>query len=129
MTITTQKNLTRVKAVKEMTEIFTNRYGAENVYIIGDSEIAVKVDETENGEPIYATFSPTVKDFQDRKTPKKTIPKFDPAALAENWTEKVKLREAEKAKKARLKKAKIERDRAARLKAKAEREKEKEKAH
>ena len=89
MTITTQKNITRAKAVAEMVEIFKSHYGEENVYIIGDSEIAVKIDETEIGEPIFATFSPTVKDFQNRKTPKKTIPKFDPVALAEEWNKKL----------------------------------------
>ena len=41
MTITTQKNQSRAKAVAEMVEIFKSHYGKENVYIIGDSEIAV----------------------------------------------------------------------------------------
>ena len=103
MTITTQKNITRAKAVAEMVEIFKSHYGEENVYIIGDSEIAVKVDETDMGEPIFATFSPTVKDFQNRKTPKKTIPKFDPVALAEEWKKKLVKREEEKAEKAKAK--------------------------
>lgn len=122
MTITTQKNLTRIKAVKEMTDIFSNFYGKENVYIIGDSEIAVKVDVTENGEPIFATFSPTVKDFQNRKTPKKIIPKFDPVTLAKNWEEKVSQRETEKEEKAKAKEEKIRRDKELRLKRKREKE-------
>lgn len=122
MTITTQKNITRAKTVKEMIDIFGNFYGKENVYIIGDSEIAVKVDETENGEPIFATFSPTVKDFQNRKTPKKIIPKFDPVTLAKNWEEKVKQRETEKEENAKAKAAKIAKDKELRLKRKREKE-------
>lgn len=122
MTITTQKNLSRAKAVKEMIDIFGNFYGKENVYIIGESEIAVKVDATENGEPIFATFSPTVKDFQNRKTPKKIIPKFDPVTLAKNWEKKVHQREVEKAESAKAKAEKIVRDREQRLKKKMEKE-------
>ena len=120
MTITTQKNITRTKAVAEMVEIFKSHYGEENVYIIGDSEIAVKVDETDMGEPIFATFSPTVKDFQNRKTPKKTIPKFDPVALAEEWKKKLIKREEEKAEKAKAKEEKIRRDKELREKKRQE---------
>ena len=120
MTITTQKNITRAKAVAEMVEIFKSHYGEENVYIIGDSEIAVKVDETDMGEPIFATFSPTVKDFQNRKTPKKTIPKFDPVALAEEWQKKLIKREEEKAEKAKAKEEKIRRDKELREKKRQE---------
>lgn len=123
MTITTQKNITRAKTVKEMIEIFKNHYGAENVYIIGDSEIAVKVDEAENKEPIYATFSPTVKDYADRKTPKKTILKFNAPALADDWKNTLKQREIKAVEAAEKKRKKIEFDKKMREKRKAEREK------
>lgn len=122
-TPTTIKNESRELAFKTMVEIFREHYGENLVFIIGDSEIAVQVDTSPDGKPIYATYSPTVKDYCDRKTKTKTIKAFNVHELAAQYANKVNEREA-KAEENRVKKeAKIKRDKELREKRKAEREK------
>lgn len=123
VTPTTVRNAARVKAFTQMTEAFSAVYGAENVYRIGDSEIAVKVDTAPTGEPIFATYSPTVKDYCDRETKTKTIKAYNVTAEAEAYAAKVAEREAKAAESAEKKAAKVAADKARReanAKAKAE---------
>lgn len=76
-TPTTVKNETRVLAFNAMVEAFTAIYGEDKVFRIGDTEIAVCVNTAPTGEPIYAVYSPTIKDYCDRQTPTKTVKAFD----------------------------------------------------
>lgn len=109
-TPTTVKNETRQIAFSTMVEIFTSHYGRENVFITGDSEIAVKVNTAPTGEPIYATYSPTVKDYCDRTTKTKTIKAFNANEVAVQFANKVNEREVKAEEIKQKKEAKIKRD-------------------
>ena len=113
-TPTTIKANARRVAFQKLCEAFSNYDFLQT----GDSEIAVPIDTAPTGEPIYALFSPTVKDYCERKTPNKVIPAYDPIKESEKYAAHVDKR-IEKAEIAKKKKAeKIEQDRIAREKAK-----------
>lgn len=116
---TTVKNKTRTAVFKTLCTVLGQAYGLDNVHRIGDTEIAVKVGEAPTGEPIYATFAPTVKDYCDRQTNIKTIKAFDLTAEVEAYQTKVKSREVKAAESAEHKAKKIDSDKA-RRKANAE---------
>lgn len=104
-TPTTIKTNARVKAVSMLKDLFPDHIQ------VGDSEIAIPIDTAPTGETIYATISPTVKDYCERKTPNKIIPAFNPIAEKEKW-ENHNAQKAEKAEQTKKAKAeKIERDR------------------
>lgn len=126
-TPTTIKNEARGKAFTRMMAMYVTEYGEENVKQTGDSEIAVAIDTAPTGEKIWATFSPTVKDYCERKTRTKTIFAYDVDAAATKYAQTVTAREQTAAEDAEKKAAKIERDKAAREKRKAEREQKKNK--
>ena len=121
-TPTTVKNEIRANVFARMCEIFSEAYGEHACYRIGDSEIAVCVATAPTGEPIYATFSPTVKDYCNRTTNTKTIKAFDVATAVTEYKNKCSKREADATAKAEAKKAKITKDKALREKRKAEKE-------
>lgn len=123
-TPTTVKNETRTAVFETLRVVLANTYGTENVFRIGDTELAVKVANAPTGEPIYATFAPTVKDYADRVTKNKTIKAYDLTAEVNAYTAKVADRETKAAEAAEKKAAKIKADKARReanAKAKAER--------
>lgn len=123
-TPTTVKNETRTAVFETLRIVLANAYGPENVFRIGDTELAVKVANAPTGEPIYATFAPTVKDYADRVTKTKTIKAYDLTAEVNAYTAKVVDRETKAAEAAEKKAAKIKADKARReanAKAKAER--------
>lgn len=107
-------NAVRPVVFDTMVSALSAVYGEDNIYRIGDSEIAVKVDVSPDGEPIYATFSPTVKNYTARTTKTKTMTAFNAPEMAEKYAELVKTREEEAAKKAEEKAKKTERDKKAR---------------
>ena len=122
-TPTTVKNNARVKAFDLMVEMFGQAYGLDKVHRIGDTEIAVEVDTAPTGEPIYAVYSPTVKDYCDRTTKTKTIKAYDLTAEVNAYNALLAKREADKAEAAEKKAAKVKADKAKReanAKAKAE---------
>lgn len=123
VTPTTVKALARNKAFETLVKIMKESYGSENVYITGDSEIAVKIDTAPTGEPIFATYSPTIKDYCDRTTKTKTIKAFNPNIEVSEFAEKCSEREkkAEIAKENKAKKIEIDKKR--REKAMEERQK------
>ena len=130
ITPTTVKNQIRMECFEGLRVALGQVYGAENVYRIGDTEIAVKVGISPDDEPIYATFSPTVKDYCDRQTKTKVIKAFDLTAAvnAYNATLDKRAKEAEetaerKAKKIAEDKAKREANAKAKAEQKAKREK------
>lgn len=121
-TPTTIKNESRELAFKTMVEIYKAHYGENKVFIIGDSEIAVEVNTSPDGKPIYATYSPTIKDFCDRKTKTKTIKAFNVNELAAQYVNKVNERKAKAEEDKAKKEAKIKFDKELREKRIAEKE-------
>ena len=113
-TPTTIKANARAKAVSMLKDLFPNHIQ------VGDSEIAIPIDTAPTGEIIYATISPTVKDYCERKTPNKIIPAYNPTAEKEKW-ERHNAQKAENAEQTKKTKAeKIERDKKAREKRKGQ---------
>lgn len=121
------KNAVRDVAFSELLEILTEHFGAENVSIVGNAEIAVAIttapckDGTEN--EVCFIIKPIIKDFDNRIAasgkPFKAYERLIEADIYE--TEKTeKERKAEE--KARLKAEKIERDKKARAERKAKAE-------
>lgn len=121
-TPTTIKNGVRAQTFAKLYQILGEEYGFTKIFRVGDSEIAVEVATAPTGEPIYATFSPTVKDYCERKTKTKTIDAYNPFTHCQEYDEVVKKRENDKIKAEHKKKEKIARDKAAREKKKMEKE-------
>lgn len=122
-TPTTIKNEVRAEAFEGLRVALSNVYGAENVFRIGDTEVAVKVAISPDDEPIYATFSPTVKDYRDRQTKTKVIKAFDLTAEVNAYEKTLAERKEKAEENAERKAKKIEADKARReatAKAKAE---------
>lgn len=129
---TGMKNATAVKAQVrvDVMEVITNAlreaYGEDNVHKVGSNEYAVVAgvitDKDGFEQEICATIKPTVKEWESRKTAKKTYEKYDIVAEAEAYKIETEEKEEEKAKKAKAKEEKIARDRAAREKKKNEEE-------
>lgn len=103
-------NAVRPDAFKNLVKAMTMVYGEENVLQIGDSEIAVKVADSPDGKPIYATYSPTIKNYTERRTTTKTMTAYDAPAEAKKYAESVKKQEEEAAKNAEAKAKKKARD-------------------
>ena len=125
-TPTTIKNETRTAVFEALRVALAEVYGTENVFRVGDTEVAVKVANAPTGEPIYATFAPTVKDYCDRTTNTKTIKAYDLTAEVEAYERKVAERDTKTAEAKAKKAEKIKADKARReanAKAKAERAK------
>lgn len=121
-TPTTVKNEVRNEVFERMFEIFATAYGETNVHRIGDSEIAVCVATAPTGEPVFATLSPTIKDYCDRKTKTKTVKAFDLTTAVKEYEDKCSKRTTKAEEMAEKKKAKIAKDTALREKRKAEKE-------
>lgn len=122
------KNAARDVAFSELLEMCAERFGADNVSIVGNAEIAVAIttakcaDGTEN--EVCFTIQPKMKDFDDRVSSNgKRFNAYE--RLVEADTYEVSKSEKEKAaeQRAKDKQAKIERDKKAREKRKAEKEK------
>jgi hypothetical protein len=109
-------NTVRPDAFKNLVKAMTMVYGEENIFQTGDSEIAVKVDTSPDGKPIYATYSPTIKNYTDRKTSTKMMTAYDAPAVAKKYAESVKKKEEEAAKNAEIKAKKTAKDKADREK-------------
>ena len=127
-TPTTVKNEVRAETFQNMVTMFSETYGNDKVFIIGDSEIAVQVSTAPTGEPVFATFSPTVKDYCDRTTKTKTVKAFDVTAEVAKFSATLNKRAETAKKNAENKAAKIAKDKAAREKRAAERAEAKAKA-
>ena len=93
LTPTIVKANARKIAFETLVNAMVATYGKDKVFIIGDSEIAVQVDISPTNEPIYVTYSPTVKDYCERTTKTKTIKAFDPIAEMTAYQEKCEERE------------------------------------
>lgn len=93
-------NAVRPDAFKNLVKAMTMVYGEENVFQIGDSEIAVKVADSPDGKPIYARYSPTIANYTERTTKTKTIKAFDAPEEAKKYAESQKTKAEEAAKNA-----------------------------
>lgn len=128
------KNSTAVKAkMREMVmEVCVNalraEFGEDLVKKVGSNEWGVVVGQIDDGGcPIDAvtTLKPTVKEWADRKTAKKTYERYDLEDNAQAYEMEVKEKAEEKAKKEKEREEKKARDKIEREKKKAEKEKEK----
>ena len=130
---TGMKNATAVKAqvridvMEVITRALKEAYGEDNVYQVGSNEygvIAGVINDKDGFEQeICSTVKPTVKEWETRRTAKKTYEKYDIIAEAEAYKIETEEKEEEKAKKAKAKEEKIARDKAEREKKKNETEK------
>lgn len=87
MTVTKVKNTAKLDIIKEFEEFLIQKYGEENVGMVrygtaktSKNELAFKVGTVEKGGyefPLYCTINPTVKDFDEKVTSKKTVEAFD----------------------------------------------------
>lgn len=107
-------NTVRPEAFAKLVDALTAVYGEDAVFIVGDSEVAVKVSDSPNGEPIYATYSPTIRNFTNRTTKTKTMTAYDAPKMAENFKAKCAEREQKEKENAEIKAKKQERDKKAR---------------
>ena len=110
-----------VKALKE-------EFGDELVKKVGSNEWGIVVGQIDdNGCTVDAvtTIKPTVKEWADRKTAKKTYERYDLEDNAQAYEMEVKEKAEEKAKKEKEREEKKAREQAEREKKKAEKEKEK----
>ena len=110
-----------VKALKE-------EFGDELVKKVGSNEWGVVVGQIDdNGCTIDAvtTIKPTVKEWADRKTAKKTYERYDLEDNAQAYEMEVKEKAEEKAKKEKEREEKKAKEQAEKEKKKAEKEKEK----
>ena len=134
--ITKENTITKVKAdkktevIEKITGFLAGEYGEDAVAMVRTgntsktNEIAVIVDTAEvEGEtnPIVVTINPTVKEFANRKTDKKTYTAFDFAAAKAEYETYVADKATKDAEKAKAKAEKIAKDEAKR-KEKAESE-------
>lgn len=134
--ITKENTITKVKAdkktevIEKITAFLASEYGEDAVAMVRTgntsktNEIAVIVDTAEvEGEtnPIVVTINPTVKEFANRKTDKKTYTAFDFAAAKAEYETYVAEKATKDAEKAKAKADKIAKDEAKR-KEKAEAE-------
>lgn len=107
-------NSVRPTAFDALVKAMASVYGEDKVYVIGDSEIAVKVADAPTGEPIYARYSPTIANYTERRTKSKVMKAFDAPAEAAKYRAK-KEEDAKKAEEsAKLKAEKTARDTKAR---------------
>jgi hypothetical protein len=121
-TPTVVKNENRKIAFEMLKTAMETICGKENVYVIGDSEIAYPVGIAPTGETIYAVSNPTIKDYCDRKTQTKTIKAFSVEKAVKDYEETIKERENKAKTIAENKAKKIERDNKAREKKKKKEE-------
>lgn len=118
--VTAIKNAMRADFAELLRAFAIEKFGEENVSIVGSNDIAVCIStlpDTDGFErELVVTVKPTAKDWIDRKTTKKTFEAYNRLDEAEAYA--VELEEKAKAKeeKAKAKKEKIAKDKATREK-------------
>ena len=131
---TGMKNATAVKAqvridvMEPIIQALCEKFGEDSVAKVGTNEYAVVVgvinDKDGFPQDICATIKPTVKEWESRKTAKKTYEKYDIIAESEAYEMEVAEKEEEKARKAKVKEEKIAKDKAMREEKKKNKEEE-----
>ena len=110
------KNAMRADVADLLNKFLIEKFGEENVSIVGSNEIAVCIgalpDEYGFERELVVTIKPTAKDWVDRETSKKVFEAYDRIGEAEAY--EMELSEKKKAKEAKAKEEKIARDKAMR---------------
>jgi hypothetical protein len=122
-TTTAIKTAIRETAFSDLITAFSEIYGADNVSIVGNSEIAVgcgivKDKDGFEHECVF-TVKPVVKDYEDRKTATKTIKAYDRLDEAEAYEAEKSEKEKKAEEKAKARAEKNARDEKARAEKKA----------
>lgn len=125
--VSTVKKAIRETAFSDMVEFFSERYGTDNVSIVGNNEIAVCIGlrtlaDGTDGE-ICFTVKPVAKDFDIRVAESgKVFQPYERIKESDAYEIEKTKKEREAEEKAKLKAEKKERDKKAREKAKTEKE-------
>ena len=113
---TAVKAQARVSTMEVVVSALKEKFGESNVAKVGSNEYGVIVGQVQDkdGFPqdVVVTVKPTVKEWESRKTDKRTYTQYIPADAADAYAKKKKKKEEKRA-----------RDKAEREKAKAEKEK------
>lgn len=130
---TGMKNATAVKAqvridvMEPIIQALREKFGEDSVAKVGTNEYAVVVgvinDKDGFPQDICATIKPTVKEWESRKTDKRTYTQFILADESAAYEMEVKEKEEKREKERQEREEKKARDKAEREKAKAEKEK------
>ena len=125
---TAVKAQARIDVMAVVTNAIRTAYGDDNVAKVGSNEYGVVVGQVldKDGFPadVTVTVKPTVKEWESRKTAKKTYEKYDIIAESEAYEMEVAEKEEEKARKAKAKEEKIAKDKAMREEKKKNKEEE-----
>ena len=125
---TAVKAQARIDVMAVVTNALRTAYGDDNVAKVGSNEYGVVVGQVldKDGFPadVTVTVKPTVKEWESRKTAKKTYEKYDIIAESEAYEMEVAEKEEEKARKAKAKEEKIAKDKAMREEKKKNKEEE-----
>lgn len=115
---TAVKAQTRIDIMEVIVKALVAEFGDDAVKKVGTNEYAVVVGTANDSDgypnDVVATVKPTVKEWETRKTTKKTFEKYDIDAEAEAYEMTLKDKAEAKAEKERLKNEKIARDKKAR---------------
>ena len=120
------KNAMRADVADLLKTFAVEKFGEENVYVVGSNEIAICIGTLPDADgfdrELVVTVKPTAKDWIDRKTTKKIFEAYNRLDEAEAYA--VELEEKAKAKeeKAKAKEEKIAKDKATREKKNEEEE-------
>ena len=124
---TAVKAQARIDVMTVIVKALREAYGEDNVAKVGSNEYGVIVGEVtdKDGFPqdVVTTVKPTVKEWESRKTDKRTYTQFILADEAQSYEMEVKEKEEKKEKERQEREEKKARDKAEREKAKAEKEK------
>ena len=124
---TAVKAQARVSTMDVVVSALKEKFGENNVAKVGSNEYGVIIGEVidKDGFPqdVVVTVKPTVKEWESRKTDKRTYTQFILADEAQAYEMETKEKEEKRAEEKAKREAKKERDKAQREKAKAEKEK------
>ena len=125
---TAVKAQARVSTMDVVVSALKEKFGESNVAKVGSNEYGVIIGQVQDkdGFPqdVVVTVKPTVKEWESRKTDKRTYTQFILADEAQAYEIETKEKEEKRAEEKAKREAKKERDKAQREKAKAEKEKE-----
>ena len=131
MTVTSVKTDARNQFTEMIIEMLKEKFGEDNVKMVrtgGTSkanEIGVKIGSVTEGGfemPLVMTMKPSVREFKDRTTARKTYTAFDFERAAQDYDDYLTEKATKKANSERAKAEKIARDTAQRTKEKSEAE-------
>ena len=125
---TAVKAQARVSTMDVVVSALKEKFGESNVAKVGSNEYGVIIGQVidKDGFPqdVVVTVKPTVKEWESRKTDKRTYTQFILADEAQAYEIETKEKEEKRAEEKAKREAKKERDKAQREKAKAEKAKE-----